>query len=217
MALYDKAKTIRKAVTFSSSAEKHIPAEARHTISSRNNPTLAQAPADCWNKLLLLPQNGSRKEDRKDADWLPFLNALGLQQGEYPTIQVQGKKQQTGKPGTHESVPHWNFLVYLLIAISPKGKLKSREIYNLCLALCPDLKPNNATCRHALVMMNKSSKVLLLDDQGCYQLQDTEVGQTMVDSKSTNEISATTASKATPDRDSGYGNSQNGSPFPPSA
>lgn len=122
-----------------------------HLIQSRDNRLVpTQAPRGCWSHLGKFPENGNNDGGRDDAAWLPYLEALSLRRNEYPAIEIDGIKPQTGDGGDMNNPPCWNFLSYALIAISPWGKLQSRVIYNLALAWCPELKPNNDSFRHSL-------------------------------------------------------------------
>jgi hypothetical protein len=169
-------RTSKSTTRYLSAMDHCIPAEPRHRISSEGD-SIFQASEDCWDDILPVPQNSSQEEDRDDAKWLPFLERLGLQPGTYPSIDVEDKVCRPGKPGggPKNLNPNWTFMAYTLIALSPKGKLTSREIYHLSLAWCSTLPANNASCRHALTGMSKVKKgrntTLVLDDLGCYRLR----------------------------------------------
>ena len=133
-----------------------------YVIQSRDNrPAPRQAPRDCWSHLPPFPTTGTKIENRDDKAWLPFLKALGLTQNEFPAIQVDGMKPQTGNAGNENIPPSWNFLIYVLIAVSPLGKLESREIYHLGLAWCPRIDSKNQSCRASLT---KKDEFRLEDD-----------------------------------------------------
>ena len=116
-----------------------------YVIQSRDKrPAPKQAPRGCFDHLGNFPANGCKEQDRDDQAWLPFLEALGLQRSIFPAIKIDGIKPQRGTPTS------WNYLNYVLIAVSPEGKLEGRVMYNLALAWCPSLKANNSSFRHCL-------------------------------------------------------------------
>lgn len=172
-----KRKTPERETRSRSSMERHIAAEPRYEISSTDS-SIRQSSADCWDDLAPFPQNGPHEEDRDDDRWLPFLQRLGLQQGVYPSIDVQGKVRRPGKPSGASGRPDWNFMAYTLVALSPKGKLMQREIYNLSLAWCKTMPPNNATCRHSLSEMNtgKHGEASLVREDNFYRLRNAGEG-----------------------------------------
>jgi hypothetical protein len=133
-----------------------------YVIQSRDTrPAPKQAPRGCWSHLRPFPSTGTKIGDRDNKAWLPYLEALGLTPNEFPAIQVNGMKPQTGNAGGEKTSPSWNFLIYALIAVSPLGKLESREIYHLCLAWCPSLDSKNQSCRASLT---KKDEFRLEDD-----------------------------------------------------
>lgn len=132
-----------------SSAYPSKPKEATsfaHTITSldgQDAPT--QASKDCFARAGFHtdPASGNK------AAWLPYLQALGLTKGVYPKIQVVGKAKQSGRI-KKDNKPDWNFIIYSLLAVAPNGRLKLKQIFNICLAWCDTLGDNNASCRHNL-------------------------------------------------------------------
>ena len=107
------------------------------------------------------------------AAWLPYISALGLEQSKFPKIQVTRKKAQNnkaGKPMSKEKKqqPSWAFLIYVLLAVSPQGKLTKHEIFNLALTWCPGLEPNDSTCRHQLTTSEEFRRVDRDDKNNMY-------------------------------------------------
>lgn len=126
-----------------------LPAIYNYSIKSKDN-VVRQATADCW-KGELIPEANFGKNHRDDEIWTRLLRKLGLTPEEFPAIKVKGMMEQPGTAGKpNGKPPNWNYLTYTLIAISPQGRLKQNTIYNLCLAWCPRIAPNNNTCRHGL-------------------------------------------------------------------
>ena len=137
-----------------------------HKISSSFNDgtsTPRQAPTNCW-ACMTMPTNGIGENDRDDAQWLPFLTKLGLVPGVFPNIHVKDKASQPGKrwdlngntsqpdkSGKMKTkTPEWHFLMYVLLAVSPQGRLKQNTLYNLALAWCSWLPAKNQSCRRIL-------------------------------------------------------------------
>jgi hypothetical protein len=125
-----------------------------------------QKGADCFScaGLVGFPKTGAR------ADWLPYVTALGLAPGEYPKIHVTGKREQTGRV-RGQNVVDWNFLLYIVLAVAPGGKMKLNTIFNICLAWCDKLAPINATCRHNLT--TKVEFINFVDSSEVYDKNDT--------------------------------------------
>ena len=155
-----------------------------HVITGPNN-VPQQAPRDCWAHLQrqgqgVFPEEVHGTKERSPAAvtaWLPYIVALGLKQGTYPKMSVADKRAQNPKAGNPDKrlQPSWAFLIYVLIAVSPEGKLTLREIYNLALAWCPGLNANNATCRHQLSTSEEFWKV----DTNKWRLAESEGANTV--------------------------------------
>lgn len=116
-----------------------------------SRPPPRQAPRDCWDHLPALSQNNNQN----NINWPPYLQALGLTPGVYPAIQVKGMKGQRGQAGNTKKAPSWNYLIYILIAMSPKGKLEGWVIHNLVMAWCPAVKWKNSSMRHNLTVCDE--------------------------------------------------------------